>query len=193
MTNHERETSVTELLQRWSDGDEAAFDRVVVRVYADLRRLARNQMRREGAGHTLQPTALVNEAVLRLLRQEDACWESREQFLAVAARLMRRVLVDYARQRHSAKRGSGASPLPLEDAGDIALDRPAELVALDEALSELSTISPDRARIIELRYFGGFTIEEIADVLDISTATVSRGWRSARAWLRKEVQARIRV
>lgn len=191
MNDREREASVTTLLQRWCDGDQSAFEDVVRRLYADLRRIARNQMRREGAGHTLQPTALVNEACLRFLRQEEACWENRQQFLAVAARLMRRVLVDYARQRHSAKRGSGAPLLPLEEADDIPLDRPAELVALDEALSELSVISPERARIIELRYFGGLTIEEIADVLDISTATVSRGWRSARAWLRKEVQARI--
>jgi RNA polymerase sigma factor (TIGR02999 family) len=160
-------------------------------LYADLHRLARNQMRREHPGHTLQPTALVNEVCLRLLRQDGATWESRQQFLAVAARLMRRVLVDYARQRHSAKRGNGALLLPLEEAGDISLVRRADIVALDEALSELSAVSPDRARIIELRYFCGLTIEEIAAVLDVSTATVSRGWRSARAWLRKEVQGRI--
>jgi RNA polymerase sigma factor (TIGR02999 family) len=189
--NYEREASVTELLQRWSDGDQSAFEHVVRRLYADLHRLARNQMRREDAGHTLQPTALVNEVCLRLLRQDAASWESREQFLALAARLMRRVLVDHARQRHSAKRGSGASPLPLEEADDISVERRAELVALDDALSELSAVSPDRARIIELRYFCGFTIEEIAAVLNVSPATVSRGWRSARAWLRKEVQGRI--
>jgi RNA polymerase sigma factor (TIGR02999 family) len=192
VSNHEREVSVTVLLQRWSDGDESAFEYVVGRLYADLRRIARSQMRREDAGHTLQPTALVNEVCLRFLRQDDASWESREQFLAVAARLMRRVLVDHARRRHSAKRGSGALPVPLENLGDIPLDRPAELVALDEALSELFVVSPDRARIIELRYFGGLTIEEIAAVLHVSTATVSRSWRSARAWLHKEVQARTR-
>jgi RNA polymerase sigma factor (TIGR02999 family) len=150
-------------------------------------------MRREDAGHTLQPTALVNELCLRLLQQDDASWQNRQQFLAVAARLMRRVLVDHARQRDSAKRGSGVSRLPLEDAGDIRLERPAELVALDEALSDLFVVSPERARIVELRYFGGLTIEEIAAVLNVSTATVSRNWRSARAWLHKEVKARINV
>jgi RNA polymerase sigma factor (TIGR02999 family) len=190
VSNDEREASVTELLQRWSDGDQAAFEHVVRRLYADLHRLARNQMRREHAGHTLQPTALVNEICLRLLRHDAASWDSREQFLAVAARLMRRVLVDHARQRNSAKRGGGAHPLPLEEADNTSLPRRADLVALDEALSELSAVSPDRARIIELRYFCGLTIEEIAAVLDVSTATVSRGWRSARAWLRKEVQGR---
>ena len=193
MRNQEREASVTELLHRWSDGDESAFDSVVGQLYAELRRLARNQMRREDAGHTLQPTALVNEVCLRLLQQDDASWRNRQQFLAIAARLMRRILVDHARQRHSAKRGSGVSAVPLDDIGDIPLDRPAELVALDEALSELFVLSPERARIVELRYFGGLTINEIASVLNVSTATVSRGWRSARAWLHKEVQARIRV
>ncbi len=190
MSKNEREASVTELLQRWSDGDKSAFECVVGLLYADLRRLARNQMRRESAGHTLQPTALVNEVCLRFLQQRGGSWRNRQQFLAVAARMMRRVLVDHARQRHSAKRGSGAPVLPLDDA-EIALDRPAHLVALDDALVELSAVSPDHARIIELRYFGGLTIEEIAAVLDVSTATVSRGWRSARAWLHKEVQERI--
>ena len=193
MSSHERQACVTELLHRWSDGDEAAFDHVVGQLYAELRRIARNLMRREDAGHTLQPTALVNELCLRLLQQDDASWQNRQQFLAVAARLMRRVLVDHARQRDSAKRGSGVSRLPLEDAGDIRLERPAELVALDEALSDLSAVSPERARIVELRYFGGLTIEEIAAALNVSTATVSRNWRSARAWLHKEVKARINV
>jgi RNA polymerase sigma factor (TIGR02999 family) len=193
MSNQGRDASVTEWLHRWSDGDEAAFEYVVGQLYADLRRIARNLMRREDGGHTLQPTALVNELCLRLLQQDDASWQNRQQFLAVAARLMRRVLVDHARQRHSAKRGGGVSRLPLEDAADIRLERPAELVALDEALSDLFTVSPERARIIELRYFGGLTVEEIAAVLSVSTATVSRNWRSARAWLYKEVHARIRV
>lgn len=190
MSYQERD-SVTAWLQRWSAGDETAFEAVITRLYADLRRIAKSQMRREDAGHTLQPTALVHEVCLRFLRQDETSWESREHFLAVAAHLMRRVLVDHARQQHSAKRGSGVSPLPLDEAGDVPLDRPAELVALDEALTELSAVSPDRARIIELRYFGGLTIEEIAAVLNVSPATVSRSWRSARAWLHKEMQARI--
>jgi RNA polymerase sigma factor (TIGR02999 family) len=181
------------LLRRWSDGDESAFDGVIGRLYADLRRIAKIQMRREDPAHTLQPTALVHEVCLRLLRQSGAAWQNRQQFLAVAARLMRRVLVDHARQRDSAKRGSGAPAVPLEEAGDILLDRPAELLALDEALSELFAISPDRARVVELRYFGGLTIDEIADVLNISPATVSRRWRSARAWLHKELQGRAGV
>jgi RNA polymerase sigma factor (TIGR02999 family) len=193
VSKDEREVSVTVLLKRWSDGDQSAFEGVVARLYADLRRIARNQMRREYAGHTLQPTALVHEVCLRLLRQEGASWQSREQFLAVTARLMRRILVDHARQRHSAKRGSGAPVVPLEEAGEIPRERAAELVALDEALSELSAVSPDHARIIELRYFGGLTIPEIAAVLNVSPATVSRGWRSARAWLHKEVVERIAV
>ena len=187
-TASERHQSITDLLQQWSNGDRAAFDQVISRLYADLRRLARHQMRREGAAHTLQPTALVNEVCLRLLQQQDASWENRQQFLGVAAHLMRRVLVDYARQRHSAKRGSGQQRLSLEDLGEIPMDRPAALVALDDALSALSAISPERAHIVELRYFGGLTIEETADVLGISPASVSRGWRSARAWLYKELQ-----
>ena len=191
MRSRERRESVTELLHRWSDGDQAAFADVVSRLYADLWRLARSQMRREEAGHTLQPTALVNEVCLRLIQQEGASWENQEQFLAVSARLMRRVLVDYARQRLAAKRGGGHRWLPLEDAGEIPLNRPAELVALDEALSQLFAISPERARIVELRYFGGLTLEEVAGLLDVSPATVSRGWRSARAWLHKEIQGRL--
>lgn len=193
MSRREPREPVTEMLQRWSQGDQSAFEGVVTRLYADLRRIARSQMRREEAGHTLQPTALVNEVCLRLIQQEGASWQNREQFLAVAARLMRRVLVDYARQRLSAKRGGGRSCLPLQEAGEIRLDRPAELVALDEAVSALSAVSPERARIVELRYFGGLTIEEIAGVLDVSPATVSRGWRSARAWLHKEVQERLEI
>jgi RNA polymerase sigma-70 factor (ECF subfamily) len=185
--------SVTELLQRWSNGDVSAFDAIVGRLYSDLRRIARNQMRREETGHTLQPTALVHEAWVRLVRQEDASWESREQFLAVAARVMRRVLVDHARQRQSAKRGSGDAAVPLEHAGDVLLQRPAELVALDEALSDLFALSPERARIVELRYFGGLTIDEIAVILNVSPATVSRGWRSARAWLHNDVRERLRL
>jgi RNA polymerase sigma factor (TIGR02999 family) len=193
VSSYQREVAVTVLLQRWSDGDEAAFDDVVRRLYSDLRRIAANQMRRESRGHTLQPTALVNEACLRLLRQEDASWDNRQQFFALAARLMRRVLVDHARQRLSAKRGGGAFVVPLDDAGDIPLHRPAQLLALDEALAELFAVSPDRARIIELRYFGGLTLDEIAATLNVSRATVSRGWRSARAWLHKEVQGHIGV
>ena len=185
--------SVTELLQRWSNGDESAFDAVVGRLYSDLRRIARNQMRREEAGHTLQPTALVHEAWVRLLRQEDASWESREQFLAVAARVMRRVLVDHARRRQSAKRGGGDAGVPLEEVSDVLPEPPAELLALDEALSDLSALSPERARIVELRYFGGLTIDEIARVLDVSPATVSRSWRSARAWLHHAVRERLRA
>jgi RNA polymerase sigma factor (TIGR02999 family) len=183
--------AVTDLLLAWSGGDRAAFDALVPAVYTELRRQAQRALRRESAGHTLQPTALVHEAYLRLVDQRRAQWASRTQFFAVAAQLMRRVLVDHARARRAAKRGRGARNVTLTDAGGAG---PAEeelagvdVLALDDALSRLASLDPERAHLVDLRYFAGLTIPEAAASLGISEATVGRQWAVARAWLRREL------
>jgi RNA polymerase sigma factor (TIGR02999 family) len=156
-------------------------------VYAELHRQAERALRREAIGHTLQPTALVNEAYLRLVDQSRVSWQSRAQFFGVAARCMRRILVDHARARGAAKRGGPGLRAVLRDA-DAAVDEPASLVAaVDEALERLAVLDPEQARLVELRYFGGLTIEETAEVLGVSPATVKREWVVARAWLRREI------
>jgi RNA polymerase sigma factor (TIGR02999 family) len=175
-----RPESVTELLQAWGQGDAEAAERLVPLVYGDLRRRAARYLRKEAAGHTLQPTALVHEAYLRLVGQ-DPTWRNRSHFFAVASTLMRRVLVDHARRRHTAKR-EGVRVV-LDEAMDAAAARGLDVVELDEALSELSALDARQARIVELRFFGGFTEEEAGDVLGISPATVRRDWSVARAWL----------
>jgi RNA polymerase sigma factor (TIGR02999 family) len=185
---------VTGLLIAWSEGDATALDALLPVVYAELRRQARRALRREAAGHTLQPTALVHEAYLKLVDQRPSRWEGRTQFYGVAARCMRQVLVDAARTRRAAKRGGGAHPITLGDADRLAI-APAsegesdgdEVLALDEALTRLAAMDPDQARIVELRYFAGMTLDHTAATLGISPATVSREWTVARRWLRREL------
>jgi RNA polymerase sigma-70 factor (ECF subfamily) len=175
--------SVTQLLVAWSDGDQAALDQLVPLVHEELRRLARSYMRGERSGHTLQTTALVNEAYLRLIDQKHVRWQNRAHFLAIAAQLMRRILVDYARRRQYQKRGAGAMQVSLAEAEALADERSPDLVALDEALLGLAEIDPRRSRVVELRFFGGLNIEETAEILKVSPTTVERDWTTAKAWL----------
>jgi len=179
--------AVTQLLAAWNAGDEHARDRLIPIVYADLRRMARRYMRRERDGHTLQPTELVHEAFMRLV-DSGADWQGRAHFFAVAAQVMRRILVDHARTRQAAKRGSGAPALVLEDvAAPIHSD--VDLLALDDALRLLGDLDPRQCQVVELRFFGGLSVEETAEVLGISTATVKREWQMAKAWLYRQLAA----
>ncbi len=178
---------VTELLVAWSDGDPEALDKLLPLVEAELRRLAHRHMRRERAGHMLQTTALVNEAYLRLVDQREVHWRNRAHFFALAAQMMRRILIDHARKLAYAKHGGGVTHVPLDEAV-LTDERAAELVALDEALSELAKIDRRKARVVELRYFGGLGVDEVAEVLKVSSDTVTREWRRARAWLHRELQ-----
>lgn len=175
--------AVTDLLQAWNRGEPGALERLLPAVYADLRRQAARQLRREAAGHTLQPTALVHELFLRLAGQRCLQWESRSHFLAVCAGLMRRVLVDHARRRQRVKRGGLLCRVELDSEAAPARERDLDLVALDQALRELQALDEQQARLVELRFFGGLTTEESASVLGVSPRTVKRDWRSARAWL----------
>ena len=177
---------VTQLLLKWSEGDKVALDRLIPIVEDELRRLARHYMRRERPGHTLQTSALINEAYLRLVDGDVAC-ENRSHFFGIAARLMRQILVDHARAQHNLKRGGDLLRVSLDQAEGVG--RAAELIALDDALNNLAALDEQQSRIVELRYFGGLTIDETAGVLNISTATVEREWRSARAWLRHQMTA----
>ncbi len=183
--------AVTALLQAWSAGDRGALDALLPVVYDELRRQARGALAREGVGQTLQPTALVHEAYLRLVGQRHARWEGRTQFFAVAAQLMRRVLVDRARRRHAAKRGGGARQVTLADADAVAAesggDAGVDVLALDDALTRLAALDPEKARLVELRYFAGMSIPEAAAALGVSPATVGRQWAVARLWLRREL------
>jgi RNA polymerase sigma factor (TIGR02999 family) len=179
-------THVTELLLAWGQGDPAALDQLIPSVYDELHRLAQHYMRREAPGHTLQTTALVNEAYLRLVDQ-NVSWRNRAHFIGVAAQLMRRILVDHARAHRYAKRGGGQFQVTLDAVAEMAEGRSPDLVALDDALMSLAALNPQQARIVELRYFGGLTIEETAEVLGVSDTTVEREWRVARAWLRREL------
>jgi len=181
--------SVTQLLVAWSDGDQTALDQLVPLVNEELRRLARGYMRRERPGHTLQTTALVNEAYLRLVDQKHTHWQNRAHFLAIAAQLMRRILVDYARRRQYQKRGGGAVQVTLGHAEEVANERSPDLVALDEALASLAEMDPRRSRVVELRFFGGLSIEETAEVMNVSPTTVERDWTIAKAWLHKTVNS----
>jgi RNA polymerase sigma-70 factor, ECF subfamily len=191
--------AVTELLRAWGAGDVQASESLVRLVYAELRRQAELALRREH-GHTLQPTALVHEAWLRLGDQQDARWENRTQFFAIAAQMMRRVLLDHARARHALKRGGGAVQVSLGDRdfsiaqsgappnGGAPID-PVDVIALDDALARLAVIDPQKARLVELRYFAGLSIPETAAALGVSTATVGREWAIARMWLRRELES----
>lgn len=175
--------NVTLLLVRWNDGDEAALEQLVPIVHEELRRLARRQMARERPGHTLQPTALVNEAYLRLVNLTQMRWQNRAHFLAMAARLMRRVLVDFARSRGYQKRGGGAMPVSFSQALDVAETVSTDVVALNDALEALAVVDERTSRVVELRFFGGLSVEETADVLDVSRETVKRDWKVAKMWL----------
>lgn len=178
---------VTQLLLDWSDGDQAAFDALMPLVYDELRQMARRFMSRERPGHTLQTTALVNEAYLRLVDQKRVHWQNRAHFFAVAAQAMRRILIDYARKQRYAKRGGGAPKISLEEAAVMSQERAADLVSLDEALTTLASIDPQQSRVVELRFFGGLTIAETAEVLRLSVDMVKREWTTAKAWLSREM------
>ena len=182
---------ITELLLAWSAGDSAALDTLIPIVYRELRHQAQRALRRESVGHTLQSTALVHEAFLRLVDQRRAQWESRTQFFAVAAQLMRRVLVDHARARRSAKRGGGAHHITLSEAGAASARADADdvdVLALDEALERLTTLDPGKARLVELRYFAGLSVDETAEALGVSPSKIDREWAVARRWLRRELE-----
>jgi RNA polymerase sigma factor (TIGR02999 family) len=181
--------SITRLLGDWSKGDQAALEKLMPLVYGELRKLAGNYLRRERQGHTLQPTALVNEAYLKLIDQRNAKWQNRAQFFGVAAQLMRRILVDHARAHQAAKRGgSDQERLSITSAERIVHKPAVDLLALQEALEELATLDPQQERIVELRFFGGLSIEEAGEVLGIGHATVERDWKMARAWLRRKLE-----
>ncbi len=178
---------VTELLAEWRRGDDTALDRLAPLLYAELLRLARRQMARERPGHTLEPTALVHEAFLRLIGQRAVSWENRAHFYAIAARMMRRVLVDHARKRQAQRRGSGELALTIDEGSGLAKGS-VDVVRLHDALTELAALDSRQAQIVELRYFGGHSIEETGAVLDISPATVKREFATARLWLRRELR-----
>jgi len=185
MTNTE---TVTQLLLAWSDGDATALERLLPYVETELRRLASYHMRREKAGHTLQTTALVNELYLKLVDQTQAKWQNRAHFFAVAAQLMRRILVDYARRQLRSKRGGGVSDVALDEAVIISQEKSEDILSLNDALDRLAKLDTLKARIVELRHFGGLSVEETAEVLKISEVTVMRHWALAKSWLRREVR-----
>lgn len=180
---------VTQLLQEWSEGDENALARLMPLVHDELHRLAHQHMRRESAGHVLQTSALINEAYLRLVDQPQIRWRGRAHFFGIAARIMRRILVDDARKRNAAKRGGSIIQVPLDEANTIVQEQAANVAALDGALQRLEAIDERQGRIVELRFFGGLSIEETAEVLKVSPGTVMRDWTFARAWLRNEMTA----
>ena len=179
---------VTRLLLAWGQGDEDALNRLVPLVQSELHRIARRCMRGERPGQTLQATALVNEAYLRLIDAQHVNWQDRTHFLAMAARLMRRVLVDIARSKHSQKRGGGALHVTFSDALAVSDERAYDLLALDEALEALAKVDPRKSRVVDLRHFGGLNVEETAAVLKVSVDTVMRDWKLARAWLLRELR-----
>ena len=179
---------VTLLLRAWADGDAAAFERLVPLVHRELHKLARVFMSAEGAGHSLQPTALLNEAYLRLIGGANVEWRDRAHFFATSARLMRRILVDVARSKRYLKRGGGAAMVSLDDTADVAVDRAPDLVALDLALQALAEIDGRKSRVVELRFFGGLSVQETALALDVSPETVNRDWQFAKSWLRRELR-----
>jgi RNA polymerase sigma factor (TIGR02999 family) len=182
---------VTQLLADWSNGDEQAREALLPLVYAELRQLAAAYLRRERPDHTLQPTALVHEAYLRLVEERSVNWQGRSHFFSVAAKLMRRILVDHARVRAAAKRGGRASRVPLTDTIVMAEQRPAELLALDEGLTRLASFDPQQGQVVELRVFAGLSVAETSQALGISPATVKRDWAVAKAWLSREIQRTV--
>jgi RNA polymerase sigma factor (TIGR02999 family) len=182
-----KSAETTRLLQAWADGDQGALEQLTPRVYNELRRIAGHCMQKERAGRTLQTTALVHEAYLRLIDVENVNWQHRAHFLAVAATVMRRILLDRARKRTAAKRGGAAPQVNLDEVPDVSSKRAKELIAVDDALNALAKIDPRKARIIELRFFGGLSVEETAEVVKVSPDTVMRDWKLARAWLQTEL------
>jgi RNA polymerase sigma-70 factor (ECF subfamily) len=181
---------VTQLLISWRNGDTAALDQLMPIVYEELRRLAKRYMGRERRDHTLETSALVNEAYLRLADQSTANWQNRAHFFAVAAQVMRNILIDHARSHHYEKRGGGAQKVSFDDALILTEERAAELVALDDALTSLAAVDPRKSKIIELRFFGGMNIDETAEVVGLSPTTVQREWRAAKAWLHRFIEGK---
>jgi RNA polymerase sigma factor (TIGR02999 family) len=184
LTQHE----ITRLLVEWGNGDQQALERLTPLVYEELHRLARRYLRQERQGHTLQSTALVHEAYLKLVGQHSVRWQNRAQFFGIAAQLIRRILVDYARNKHAAKRGADSPKLSLDEALAVPGERDLDLVALDDALETLAKLDPRQSRLVELRFFAGLTVEETAEVLQMSPATVKRDWTAAKAWLFREIR-----
>jgi RNA polymerase sigma-70 factor, ECF subfamily len=178
---------VTQLLVDWGNGNQAALDRLMPVVYTELRQLAHRYMRRERPGHTMQTTALIHEAYLRLVDQNQVRWQHQAHFFGIAARLMRQILIEHARSHTRAKRGGGVGTISLDEAAVVSQMRAMELLALDDALERLAAIDPRKSRVVELRFFGGLSVEEAAIVLNIAPNTVLRDWRMAKAWLRREI------
>jgi RNA polymerase sigma-70 factor, ECF subfamily len=179
---------ITQLLIRWNDGDQSALNELMPLVHSELRRLAYNYLRRERQGHTLQPTALVNEAYLKLVDQRAAKWQNRAQFYGIAAQLMRRILVDHARMKKAEKRGGSEQQRLSITSGVVTTKLDFDVLALHEALEELAVIDPQQGRIVELKFFGGLSIDEVSEVMGIGHATVERDWKMARAWLRRKLE-----
>ena len=182
-------TDVTELLAAWGNGDQAAGDRLIPLVYQELHRLAHHYMKRESPHHTLQTSALVNEAFVRLVDQKNVKWQNRAHFFGIAAQMMRRILVDHARSRHYAKRGGRAQQISFDEALVISDERTAEVVAVDEALQRLEEFDARKSKIVEMRFFAGLSIQETAEVLGVSPGTIMRDWTLAKAWLRREISS----
>lgn len=189
MTAEGEPEGVTRLLLAWNDGDESALEKLVPLVYQELRRLAKRQMRRERPDHSLQTTALINEAYLKLVGLSNVHWQNRAHFFALCARLMRRILVDFARSRHYTKRGGGAQPISLNESLVVSPQLPTDLVAVDAALHALAEVDARKAQVVELRFFGGLTVEETAAALKVSPETVRRDWKLAKVWLLRELSA----
>ena len=187
MSKTPKQHEITQLLAEWSDGNQSALDELYPLVYDELHRLARRYMSRERQGHTLQTTALINEAYVRLVDQRNVHWANRSHFFAISAQIMRRILIDHARRHAYAKRGGGAQQVSLDEAAIVTRTAGAELLRLDEALKSLAEMDPRRSQVVELRYFGGLNNEEIAGVLNISENTVTRDWNMARAWLHQQL------
>ena len=192
MTQVPSPQNITQLLAEWRDGNQSALDQLYPLVYDELHRLARRYMSRERKGHTLQTTALINEAYVRLVGQK-VNWANRSHFFAISAQIMRRILIDHARRHAYAKRGGGAQQVSLEEAAAVTPDQSAELIRLDEALTSLAEMDPRRSQVVELRYFGGLNNEEIAGVLNVSENTVTRDWNMARAWLYQQLTGSGRI
>ena len=180
---------ITQLLQSWSEGDEQALEKLTPVLYKELHRMAHRYMRQERPGHTLQTTALINEAYLRLIGWKNVRWQNRAQFFGVSAQLMRKILVDFARSRNYAKRGAGARVISLEEEQGVAPGRAHEILALDDALQQLASFDLRKSQIVELRFFGGLSLEETAEVLKVSARTIQREWELAKVWLAREMNA----